>query len=146
MPNKFGSLENDEEKKNEQPIVEKTDDTQSDKSNNPAKEPEEPDDNFWKPSESQNQEETPKEAPGDLASALAYATDLLHHELSVGTGFQGWELDEHEKQVWESFWNQIMPYIAFKYLGMVMAIVMIGIIEMIKTGQYLRWKKGAKPQ
>lgn len=146
MPNKFGSLENDEDKKDEEQITEKSDNTPSDKSNNLPDEHEKPNDDFWKPSESQPQEETPKEAPGDLASALAYATDLLHHELSVGTGFQGWELDDHEKQVWQSFWSQIMPYIVFKYLGLVMAIVMVGIIEMIKTGQYMRWRKGAAPQ
>ena len=148
MANKFGSLEK-ENKENESKQPNAAEEQPESPSNIKQEEPREqdkPDDDFWHPSESQEQkEEPPPQAPGDLAAALSYATDLLHHELSVGTGYPGWELDDHEKQVWQSFWSQVMPFIAFKYLGLVLAIVMIGIIEMIKTGQCMRWRKGANP-
>ena len=88
---------------------------------------------------------SPTCSPGDLAAALVYAVDLLHHELAVGTDFPGWELDDKEREVWGSLWKQVLPFIAFKYLGIVLSLVIIAVFETIKTGQYMKFRK-ARPQ
>ena len=89
------------------------------------------DGDFWTPPPGIVEEKQEIEAPGDLAAALVYAVDLLHHELAVGTDFPGWELDDKEKEVWGSLWKQVLPFIAFKYLGIVLSLVIIAVFETI---------------
>ena len=142
MANKFGKIEDNpsEPKKDEKPTEEKPVGEPSE-----PKKDEKPEDDFWTPPPGNDAEEKPPiEAPGDLAAALTYAIDLLHHELAVGTDFQGWELDDKEKEVWGSLWKQVLPYIAFKYLGIIISLVIISIFEMIKTGQYMKFRKARR--
>ncbi len=140
MANKFGTIDDEpHEQKNENPGNEKPEKNPKQENEKPERE----DNDFWTPPPESNAntgEKTP-EAPGDLAAALTYAVDLLHHELAVGTDFQGWELDDKEKEVWGSLWKQVLPYIAFQYLGIIVSLVIIAVFEMIKTGQYLKFRK-----
>ena len=141
MANKFGTIDDEpHEQKNENPGNEKPEKNPEQENEKSERE----DNDFWTPPPENNAgtgEKTTLEAPGDLAAALTYAVDLLHHELAVGTDFQGWELDDKEKEVWGSLWKQVLPYIAFQYLGIIVSLVIIAVFEMIKTGQYLKFRK-----
>ena len=145
MANKFGKIED----KPADPKPEEKQDNQDNPKQEPGpevKENQEPHDgDFWTPPPGIVEEKQEIEAPGDLATALVYAVDLLHHELAVGTDFAGWELDDKEKEVWGSLWKQVLPFIAFKYLGIVLSLVIIAVFETIKTGQYMKFRK-ARPQ
>ncbi len=106
---------------------------------NTTNQPEE--ENFWIPEDNTTIGEPAPAAPTSLSSALTYTTVLVHHELAVGLNFVGWELDEKEAEAWAGLWNQIVPMIDLKYMGLVISAIAVGTIEIIKTSHYIKARK-----
>lgn len=143
MANKFGELDDADPEKVQGNEGKDTPapDTPDPKKNDVSQDTPPPENDFWNPPPDNAEKEQQQAMPNDLADALKYVTDLLHHELAVGTGFEGWELDETESRAWAALWGKILPYISFKYMELVLLGVTIAIFEFIKTGKYLKWKR-----
>ena len=88
--------------------------------------------------------EIPQVSKTALAEAMQSAVVFTHHEIAVYTGFSQWELDPVEQQHFQNFFNQVAPLIPIEWLGPVIGIIVIGMIEIIKTRAYLTFLKAMK--